>query len=58
MAEELVLILNELKNIRKYLIKIGPGRRTGLILDTKRNEANSVLTKYNNHLEVYKQALK
>lgn len=53
MAEDLVLILNELKSIRQYLIKIGPSRRVGKILKTKRDEAQNLLAKYNKYLDLY-----
>lgn len=53
MAEDLILILTELKNIRTYLVKIGVSRRTGKILEQKRNEASSVLSRYNKYLEVH-----
>lgn len=39
MAEEVALILNELKAIRKYLIKIGPSRRVGNILIEKKKRS-------------------
>lgn len=58
MAEELSLILQELKLIRTYLIKIGPSRRVGNILDVKRAEANDVLAKYNTCVQCYKNNLK
>lgn len=58
MAEELTLILNELKVIRTYLIKIGSKRRVGHIIETKRLEANEVLEKYNTCIEIYKTKLK
>lgn len=58
MAEELTIILNELKSIRKYLIKIGPSRRIGKAIEIKRNEANLVLVKYNNYLKIYKSQVR
>lgn len=60
MAEELNVIFQELKSIRTYLIKIGPGRRSGNILEVKRTEANKVLIKYNDYITFckYKISLK
>lgn len=54
MAEELILILNELKKIRTYLVKIGSGRRKGEILKSKREEANKILIEYKKCIDVYK----
>lgn len=56
MAEELALLLNELKAIRTYLIKIGPSRRQGNILIVKKGEANQVLLKFNAYLELPKKS--
>lgn len=53
MAEDLVLLLNELKAIREYLVKIGPSRRVGKILITKREIAQSLLARYNKYLELH-----
>lgn len=58
MAEDLNVILNELRVIRSYLIKIGPSRRHGKILDIKRKEANSSLLKYNQFVKIYKENLR
>lgn len=54
MAQELLVLLNELKEIRKYLIKIGPRRRAGQILELKKGEAQKLLQKYNTYLDVHK----
>lgn len=51
MAENLIILLEKLKSIRTYLIKIGPARRTGDILVTKKEEAKCVLHEYNQYLE-------
>lgn len=57
MAEELNVIFQELKSIRTYLIKIGPGRRSGNILEVKRTEANKVLIKYNDYITFCKNKI-
>lgn len=54
MAEQLSIFLSELISIRTYLVKIGPSRRYGSILVTKRGEANNVLLKYNEYLEHFR----
>lgn len=41
----------ELLEIRKYLIKIGPSRRLGVISKKKLSEAKIILEKYNNYIE-------
>lgn len=47
MAESIKNLYGKLKDIRTYLIKIGPSRRKGSILDTKLEEANYLLKQYN-----------
>lgn len=47
-----------MKDLRKYLIKIGPSRRVGQILVVKKDEANNILSKYNNFLQLYKSKVK
>lgn len=51
MAEELSLFLNKLKDVRTYLIKIGPSRRKGNILIIKKSEADNILFQFNSCLE-------
>lgn len=46
MATDLEILCNDIKEIRVYLIKIGPTRRTGSILTKKLCEANDVFIKY------------
>lgn len=46
MAKILETICEKLKDIRTYLIKIGPSRRHGTILKKKLEEAKLVLTEY------------
>lgn len=57
MAEELNVFLQELKSIRTYLIKIGPSRRVGNILEVKRIEANNILVKYNEYIGLCKNKI-
>ncbi|XP_060809983.1 uncharacterized protein LOC132904069 [Amyelois transitella] len=47
-------LFSELKQIRTYLIKIGPTRRKGNILVNKLEAANSLYEQYNNWVEEYK----
>lgn len=47
MATALISLYNELKEIRVYLIKIGPSRRKGNILEIKLKEANNLYERYN-----------
>lgn len=54
MEEIFTEILEELKSVRTYLIKIGPSRREGKILETKSQEANDILVKYNKYLDIFK----
>ena len=45
------LFWSQLKDIRIYLIKIGPSRRVGAILETKLSEANEIYNNYKSYLE-------
>lgn len=47
-------LCEEIKNVRTYLIKIGPSRRQGQILKTKLDEANKILEKYNSYVDTIK----
>lgn len=51
MAHYVEQLYNDLLKIRTYLIKIGPGRREGKILDQKLNEANVIRQQYNTFLD-------
>lgn len=51
MAIVLESLYNKLYEIRVYLIKIGPSRRTGPILQVKSNEANTIYETYTSSLE-------
>lgn len=53
MAFILENLYKELKDIRVYLIKIGPKRRQGNILDKKLSEASILFEKYNSWSEKY-----
>lgn len=57
MAIVLDQLYEELKSIRTYLIKIGPGRRQGNILEIKLNEANSIFKTYSSWLLDFKNDL-
>lgn len=50
MAYELSDLLTRLKELRTYLIKIGPSRRTGHILEVKLREVDILCTQYNSFL--------
>lgn len=50
MAEKLQEYYNQLLDIRKYLIKIGPQRREGAISSKKYEEANLILLSFNTEL--------
>ncbi|XP_028178505.1 uncharacterized protein LOC114365956 [Ostrinia furnacalis] len=54
MAIVLQSLYGELKEIRTYLIKIGPKRRQGDILINKLEAANKLYDKYNNWVNTYK----
>lgn len=43
-------VCEQIKEIRTYLIKIGPKRRKGQILKTKLDEAKQLLAKYNSYV--------
>ncbi|XP_073953485.1 uncharacterized protein [Choristoneura fumiferana] len=58
MAITLESLYNQLKDIRVYLIKIGPSRRTGPILETKSSEANKIYETYQSSLEKIDQEIK
>lgn len=58
MAIVLDQLYEELKSIRTYLIKIGPGRRQGNILEIKLNEANSIFKTYSSWLLDFKNDVK
>lgn len=51
MAGFLKELYNELLEVRRYLIKIGPARRKGDILGVKLNEAKIIINQYNTYLE-------
>lgn len=51
-------LLKELKVIRDYLIKIGPSRRKGTILETKTSEANKLYERYTNCLSQIDEDIK
>lgn len=51
MAIRLEKLCNEIKDIRVYLIKIGPDRRIGNILNKKLSEANDVFNKYSDYVD-------
>ncbi|KAF9811840.1 hypothetical protein SFRURICE_021197 [Spodoptera frugiperda] len=51
MAHELSELIVSLKDVRKYLIKIGPSRRTGNIIQIKLQEVDSLCTQYSKILE-------
>lgn len=51
MDQKLTNIVQKLKQVRTYLIKIGPSRRTGPILEVKLREAISIKSEYNIFLE-------
>lgn len=57
MAEELTVILNELKSIRTYLIKIGPKRRVGKTIEVNKEKLYQLLGKYNTYNETLKISL-
>lgn len=46
MSEELFKLCQELKEIKTYLIKIGPTRRQGSILNKKLEESRNIYSKY------------
>lgn len=50
MAINLKPLRDELKKIREYLIKIGPSRRKGSILETRSSEALKIYKEYNTQL--------
>lgn len=50
MALMLNELCEELKLVRKYLVKIGPSRRQGQILQVKLNETNAIFDKYTSWL--------
>lgn len=54
MAEDLVRMLNDLKTVRTYLVKIGPDRRTGKIVNIKKEEANKLFEEYNTFVNILK----
>lgn len=54
----IVTLYNELKNVRVYLIKIGPSRRSGKVLGIKLNEANDIYQKYEIFLLEFKEKVK
>lgn len=54
MAIILQSLYSELKEIRTYLIKIGPARRQGDILIKKLEAASNVYEKYNHWIDTYK----
>lgn len=58
MAEDLTLVYDELKNIRSYLIKIGPSKRCGSILVKKSEELNDNLTSYNSLITQIRDQIK
>lgn len=58
MAEDLTLLVNELRIIRSYLIKIGPSRREGKILERKKEEAKCIFHKFNSLIDIYNAQLK
>lgn len=58
MAITLQSLYDELKEIRTYLIKIGPKRRQGHILESKLSEANIVHGKFECWLNTYKSKLR
>lgn len=51
MAKFLKKLYDDLLVIRQYLIKIGPARRQGKILQNKLDEAKFVIAQYNNYIE-------
>lgn len=51
MADFIKKLYEELSEIRTYLIKIGPSRRQGNILEKKSKEAGSIVQQYNNYLD-------
>lgn len=53
MAESLKGLYDRLLDIRKYLIKIGPERRKGNIVDVKLAEADILLSEYNVFLKYF-----
>lgn len=57
MAIVLDQLYEELKSIRTYLIKIGPSKRQGNILNLKLNEANTIFKTYSSWLFDFKNNL-
>lgn len=57
MAEYISELYNKLKEIRKYLIKIGPKRRIGNIIEKKLKEASELRDIYNNYLQTISRVL-
>lgn len=55
MAEKLKTLYDNLFEIRKYLIKIGPDRRKGNIVVVKLVEADDLVQQYNLFLEYYSE---
>lgn len=55
MAILLNQLYEELKKVKTYLIKVGPGRRQGNILQTKLNEANVIFNQYSSWLVNFKK---
>lgn len=50
MATHLETLCNDIKDIRVYLIKIGPSRRTEKILIKKLSEANDIFMRYSDYV--------
>ena len=51
MAQFLKELYEELLDVRKYLIKIGPSRRQGNIVEKKLNEARLIAQQYNKYIQ-------
>lgn len=51
MANYFDKLYEEILDIRKYLIKLGPSRRQGSILEKKLNECKLIIQQYNTYLE-------
>lgn len=58
MAQSLNDLYEELKKVRSYLIKIGPNRRQGNVLQTKLSQANVLFEKYSQWLLSYNELSK
>lgn len=58
MTSEIKILYDELLKIRKYLVKVGPKRRKGVLIEKELRKTNELLDQYNSRIETFSELIK